>query len=68
MPVTRHSSKPDLLAIWKQVRQRLDKMSAQERTQTLVEAGILTSKGNLRKPYKDLSGAVRLKADSRQPR
>jgi hypothetical protein len=55
MPVAQQFSKSDLLSAWKQAKSRLDAMSTQERTQTLVQAGILTSKGNLRQPYKVLS-------------
>jgi hypothetical protein len=65
MPVAQQLSKSDLLSAWKQAKSRLDAMSLEQRTETLVQAGILTSKGNLREPYKVLkncsSGKFRIK-------
>ena len=37
----------------KKFRDRLKKMSQEEILQTFVSAGILTEKGNVRKPYRD---------------
>lgn len=68
MPVVEQLSKRDLLSAWKQAKTRIDAMTTEERTQTLVQAGILTSKGNLRKPYKDLNVAVRVKASASKSR
>lgn len=39
-------------AAWKRAKARLDKMTKEESLQTFVDAGILTEKGNVRKPYK----------------
>jgi hypothetical protein len=65
MPVVEQFSKRDLLSAWKQAKSRLDAMTLEERTETLVQAGILTAKGNLREPYKVLkncsSGKFRIK-------
>lgn len=39
-------------AAWQKVRSRMSKMTDGEKRQTLVSAGILTEKGNVKKPYK----------------
>jgi len=44
----------DVRAAWKRVSRELDSMSKEERLATLVNAGILTPKGNPRKPYRRL--------------
>ncbi len=41
-------------------------MSTKEQTQTLIQAGILTPKGNLRKPYKVLGKSSSVGAVSRK--
>jgi len=43
----------DPLEAWSQVEKQLDKMTPDERAQTLVRAGIVTEKMNLRKPYRE---------------
>jgi hypothetical protein len=39
-------------AAWKRAKARLDKMTKEESLQIFVNAGILTEKGNVRKPYR----------------
>ena len=58
----------DVRAAWKRVALRLDSMSKEERLATLVDAGILTPKGNPRKPYRRLfaSRATKATAASKQ--
>ncbi len=52
----------DVRSAWKRVELKLDSMSKEERLATLVDAGILTPKGNPRKPYKRLFGSRGLKS------
>ncbi len=42
----------DVEAAWERAKKRWDKMDQDERLQTFVDAGILTKKGNLTKPYR----------------
>jgi hypothetical protein len=42
----------DVGAAWERAKKRWDKMDQVEKLQTFVDAGILTKKGNLTKPYK----------------
>jgi hypothetical protein len=42
----------DVEAAWERAKKRWDKMDRDERLQTFVDAGILTKKGNLTKPYR----------------
>ena len=42
----------DVGAAWERAKKRWDKMDQGEKLQTFVDAGILTKKGNLTKPYK----------------
>lgn len=44
----------DVRAAWKRVVLERDSMTKEERLATLVDAGILTPKGNPRKPYRRL--------------
>lgn len=44
----------DVRAAWKRVEREHDSMTKEERLATLVDAGILTPKGNPRKPYRRL--------------
>ena len=41
-------------AAWLRVSSRLDRMTPEQRRQTLVSAGILTERGNVRAPYKEV--------------
>lgn len=66
MPVAQRLSKRDLLSAWKQAKDRLDAMNLEERTETLVQAGILTAKGNLREPYKALKDCSSVKFRSKK--
>ena len=43
----------DPLQVWDRVEKDLQKMSSRQRAQTLVKAGIVTPKMNLRKPYRE---------------
>ncbi len=52
MPSSATELKVDILAAWKEVQRRLAKMTDEEKRQTLIQAGILTPKGNLRAAYK----------------
>ena len=45
---------PDPVEIWKVTKARLDAMTKEERRQTLVDAGILTSDLKPAKPYRHL--------------
>jgi hypothetical protein len=58
----------DVRAAWKRVERKLDSMTKEERLATLVDAGILTPKGNVRKPYQRLfaSRATKPTAASKQ--
>jgi len=42
--------------LWERTSGRLAKMTAAQRKQTLVDAGILTKKGNVTAPYKQVLG------------
>ena len=42
----------DPLQIWERAEKKFRKMSPKEQAQTLVTAGIVTEKMNLRKPYR----------------
>lgn len=42
----------DITAAWERAKKRLDRMTKEETLQTFVNAGILTKKGNLTKPYR----------------
>lgn len=42
----------DITAAWERTKKRLAKMNKDEIQQTFVDAGILTKKGNLTKPYR----------------
>lgn len=44
--------KSDVEAAWERFEKRLDRMTREEKLQTFVDAGILTKKGNLTKPYR----------------
>lgn len=47
--------KPQSIRIqWRSVKERLKSMHTAERVQTLVDAGIITPKGRLTKPYRNL--------------
>lgn len=42
----------DITVAWERAKKRLEKMNKDEIQQTFVDAGILTKKGNLTKPYR----------------
>lgn len=42
----------DVEAAWVRAKKRWDRMDSEERLQTFVDAGILTKKSNLTKPYR----------------
>jgi hypothetical protein len=44
----------DVVALWKRVSAKFDAMTPKEKAQTYVTAGILTKKGNVRKPYRNV--------------
>ncbi|MFN4806376.1 MAG: hypothetical protein ACK46A_01170 [Akkermansiaceae bacterium] len=46
--------KTDVEAAWERFENRLKHMTREEKLQTFVNAGILTPKGNTRKPYRGL--------------
>lgn len=37
---------------WKRIKKRINHMTREEKLQTFVDAGILTKKGNAKKPYR----------------
>jgi len=47
----------DVRRAWSQVEKRLQRMSNEDRAQTLVKAGILTPKGKVTKPYAKVFGS-----------
>ena len=51
----------DVVATWKKISADLKAMTPEQKTQTLVAAGILTKKGNVRKPYKNVIVPVKPK-------
>ncbi len=53
------SSFVDLEQGWAKVEKRLDQMTPEEKLQTLVDAGILTEKRNVRKPYRGVFRKVK---------
>jgi len=55
MPKSLPFPKTDVRSVWMKVERELDAMSKEERVATLVDAGILTPKGNFRKPYQRLA-------------
>ena len=52
----------DVVATWKKISADLKAMTPEQKTQTLVDAGILTKKGNVRKPYRNVIVPVKPKA------
>lgn len=50
------------LEVWAKVKKQLDQMSDEQRGDTLKQAGILTPKGRVAKPYRQV---IRLKSASR---
>jgi len=44
----------DVVATWKRISEDLKAMTRAQRAETLVTAGILTKKGNVRKPYRNV--------------
>lgn len=48
---------------WVKVGKRLDKMTPEEKLQTFVDAGILTKKRNVRKPYRGVFRKVKATAN-----
>jgi len=44
----------DVVATWKRISADLKAMTPKQKAETLVSAGILTQKGNVRKPYKNV--------------
>ena len=55
MPNSLPFPKTDVRSAWKRDERRLDAMTKEERLASLVNAGILTPKGNFRKPYRRLA-------------
>lgn len=50
--VTSEPKTSDITIAWERAKKRLDQMNEEEIKQTFVDAGILTKKGNLTKPYR----------------
>jgi hypothetical protein len=46
-----HKTNVDVVTTWNKISKELRKMTAAQKTQTLVESGILTKKGNVSKRY-----------------
>jgi hypothetical protein len=46
------SDKPDIRDAWKQASGKFRRLNAQGRLKIFVNAGVLTAKGNVRKPYR----------------
>jgi hypothetical protein len=44
----------DITAVWERAKKRLDSMTPEQVQQTFVDSGILTKKGNLTKPYREM--------------
>ena len=42
----------DITVAWERAKKRWDRMSMEEKSQTFVDAGIFTKKGNPTKPYR----------------
>lgn len=51
--------KSDIRAAWDRFEKRLDKMTREEKLQTFVNAGILTKKGKLTKPYREMEDSTK---------
>lgn len=51
--------KSDIRAAWDRFEKRLDKMTREEKLQTFVDAGILTKKGKLTKPYREMEDSTK---------
>ena len=52
----------DIVSQWKQVSAKFQGMSAEEKREILVSAGILTKKGNVTKRYKNVIVPIAAKA------
>lgn len=46
-----HKTSVDVVTTWNKISKELRNMTAAQKTQTLVESGILTKKGNVAKRY-----------------
>ena len=55
----------DIVSLWQEVSAKFQKMSAAEKREILVSAGILTTKGNVTKRYKDVIVPVGAKASAK---
>lgn len=55
----------DVAAVWKKISEDLKVMTPAQKAQTLVNAGILTSKGNVRKPYRNAIIPIKKKQATR---
>lgn len=53
-------SNPDPLILWERASKEFQKMSAKKQVQTLVKAGIITEKKNLREPYRRAFASVKV--------
>lgn len=55
----------DVAAVWKKIFADLKAMTPAQKAQTLVDAGILTAKGNVRKPYRNAIVPIEKKQTAR---
>jgi hypothetical protein len=46
-------------AAWERFKKRFDIMTDEEKLQTFVDAGILTKKGRLTKPYREMEDSTK---------
>lgn len=52
----------DIVSLWQQASEKFERMSAEEKREIFVSAGILTKKGNVTKRYKSVIVPVSGKA------